>query len=273
MTSRIRAAVLFLLLPIESAAHEVEWTDTKLADAPSHLENKTLPKSKLAGVTLQSMLAPLAATPALSSQRAQQTGHYLAEIAPGRTLAGMASSLHPQEDFPASHLAVQDKGQGQLGDFGLASVARLDEVDSTLRDRTAALLRRFGARQVDGRIIVNLPGDVLFDFDKSDIRADAAPVLEQMAEILRAFGDAPVIIAGHTDAKGSDGYNLALSDRRSASVRDWLATRGILPARIETEGFGESRPVAPNTLPDGADSPEGRQLNRRVEFIILHPED
>nr|WP_157994791.1 OmpA family protein [Paracoccus tegillarcae] len=75
----------------------------------------------------------------------------------------------------------------------------------------------------------------------------------------------------HTDAKGSDDYNMALSDRLAVSVGTWLAARGIKLDRMTTRPRGESEPVAPNTLSDGDDNPEGRQLNRRVEFTILQP--
>lgn len=170
--------------------------------------------------------------------------------------------------LPASRMAVAGAGGG-LAPQGIASSSRLSEVRSEMRARTGELLEEFNAREVEGKIIVSLPGDVLFDFDKSEIRDDAEPVLERLSELLAAFEAAPVIIQGHTDAMGSDAYNLALSDRRAESVRAWLRDDGIAVARMTTEGHGEARPVAPNTRPDGGDDPEGRQRNRRVEFVIL----
>ncbi|MBW1660432.1 MAG: OmpA family protein, partial [Deltaproteobacteria bacterium] len=74
---------------------------------------------------------------------------------------------------------------------------------------------------------------------------------------------------GHTDSKGSEEYNLALSQRRADSVKVWLIEEGGLKGiTIITKGYGESKPVAPNTKPDGSDNPEGRAKNRRVEIYV-----
>ena len=170
--------------------------------------------------------------------------------------------------LPESKLTLVQIG-GSLSATPMESVSRLSEVDSEIREQIDELLSEFNAREEDGKIIVSLSGDVLFDFDKSDIRADAEPVLDQMSELLDAFETSPVIISGHTDSKGEDDYNLALSERRAVSVRDWLSDDGIEQSRMSTEGLGEQNPVAPNTNPDGQDDPAGRQKNRRVEFTIL----
>lgn len=159
----------------------------------------------------------------------------------------------------------------KFGPAGGTSSLRLKEVPAKLRSRTQTLLTQFGARESEGKILISLPGDVLFDFDKADIRADAKPVLARLTEVLKAFPKAPVAIGGHTDAKGEDDYNLALSERRAASVKAYLARSKISPGRLTIEGYGETRPVAPNQKPDGADDPEGRQRNRRVEFEIGKP--
>lgn len=87
------------------------------------------------------------------------------------------------------------------------SAFNLAKMESDLREKTIATLAELGAREENGRIIITLSGDVLFDFDKADIRADARPVLAQISEVLLALDDAPVEIIGHTDAKGSDDYN------------------------------------------------------------------
>ena len=142
------------------------------------------------------------------------------------------------------------------------------EGTSSLTETTQQSLLELGAVQEGGQIRVTLPGDVLFDFDKSDIRADARPVLDQMAGVLLSMPDDPVAITGHTDAKGSDDYNQALSERRAESVRNWLADLGVDAGRMTPDGAGEAQPVAPNQHPDGSDDPDGRQKNRRVEFLI-----
>jgi outer membrane protein OmpA-like peptidoglycan-associated protein len=74
---------------------------------------------------------------------------------------------------------------------------------------------------------------------------------------------------GHTNSIGDDAYNVAMSERRAASVATWLTTKGGIPAgRLEAKGFGKTSPVAANRNSDGSDNPEGRQKNRRVEVII-----
>ena len=144
----------------------------------------------------------------------------------------------------------------------------LKDMDSATMEKAQATLTQLGARQQGDQIIVTLPGDVLFDFDKSDIRADARPVLSQLAQVLVAMPDAPVAILGHTDAKGSEDYNQGLSEGRADSVGSWLGDLGVDSDRMTAEGRGEAEPVAPNQHADGSDDPEGRQQNRRVEFII-----
>ena len=123
--------------------------------------------------------------------------------------------------------------------------------------------------ETDTEIRIALSADVLFDFDSSDIKPEAAAALGQVAALLREHADQPVRIEGHTDSKGADAYNQALSEERAFSVMEWLADEeGIDDAKFETVGFGESQPAAPNEHPDGSDDPDGRQKNRRVEIVI-----
>jgi len=118
-------------------------------------------------------------------------------------------------------------------------------------------------------IEVTLPADVLFDFDKADIRPIAQRALREVADLIRGKAQGPVTIQGYTDALGMDAYNQSLSERRANAVKGWLMTKEALPAtRLATVGFGQRNPVAPNQKADGSDDPEGRQLNRRVTLII-----
>lgn len=117
--------------------------------------------------------------------------------------------------------------------------------------------------------VIELPADVLFDFDKADIRPDAAVALREAARILREQAKGKVRIEGHTDSKGSKQYNQKLSVERAESVKQWLAEKeGLADMKFEIKGFGASKPVAPNALEDGSDNPEGRQLNRRVALVF-----
>ena len=124
-------------------------------------------------------------------------------------------------------------------------------------------------KETDTEIRIELSGDILFDFDKSTIRPAAEPVLTQVADVINKYPNAAVLIEGYTDSKGKDSYNLKLSDRRAASVKDWLVKKGgVGNKKITTKGLGEADPVAPNENPDGSDNPEGRQKNRRVEITV-----
>ncbi|HNR30058.1 MAG TPA: OmpA family protein [Candidatus Hydrogenedentes bacterium] len=106
-------------------------------------------------------------------------------------------------------------------------------------------------------------GTVYFNFDKCDIRPDAVPVIDAAAATVNADPQMTVSLDGHTDARGAESYNQTLSEKRSDAVRDALEQRGVAPARMRTQGFGESQPAAPN------DTPANRQLNRRVEIKAL----
>jgi outer membrane protein OmpA-like peptidoglycan-associated protein len=111
----------------------------------------------------------------------------------------------------------------------------------------------------------NVCSDVLFDFDKADIRPDAEAVLRQVARSLdKRFAGREITVDGHTDSRGSDAYNDGLSMRRAEAVKRWLVANGRIPAsRITTNGYGESEPVATN------DTDAGRQRNRRVVIGVL----
>jgi outer membrane protein OmpA-like peptidoglycan-associated protein len=124
-------------------------------------------------------------------------------------------------------------------------------------------------KETETEIRIELSADVLFDFDKSDIKQEAAAALHKVAAVLQQHPKQPVRIEGHTDSKGSNTYNQALSEDRALSVRDWLADEeGIDAAGFKIIGFGESQPAVPNEKADGSDDPAGRQKNRRVEIVI-----
>jgi outer membrane protein OmpA-like peptidoglycan-associated protein len=109
--------------------------------------------------------------------------------------------------------------------------------------------------------------DFLFDFDRAEVRPEADVALEEVAQRVSAARKR-VMVEGHTDAKGSEGYNQTLSERRASAVRLALVERGVSDAHLIIRGFGKSRPIAPNEHADGSDDPDGRQKNRRVEVVI-----
>jgi outer membrane protein OmpA-like peptidoglycan-associated protein len=143
--------------------------------------------------------------------------------------------------------------------LGTGSASR--EVKASVKDLEAAK-RDLAAKETEIEVRVDLPADVLFDVDKADIRSDASQALAHLATLIRAYSG-PVKLTGHTDSDGSDEHNLKLSIRRAESVKAWLGAReNIDPARVQTAGMGEAKPIALN------DSAANKQRNRRVEVVI-----
>lgn len=123
-------------------------------------------------------------------------------------------------------------------------------------------LSRLGAVETATEVTIRLPGSVLFDFDSAAIRPDAERTLGEVAEVLAGYPGRPARIEGHTDSIASTDYNLRLSERRAASVRDWLVAHGVAAGRLTPSGRGEAQPVADNS------TAAGRQRNRRVEVVV-----
>ncbi len=111
--------------------------------------------------------------------------------------------------------------------------------------------------------------NILYDYDKSNIRADAESDLNMLLSYLNSYPDMVIELSSHTDSRGSESYNQRLSQKRAESAKAWLVGKGITHNRIRAVGYGETVPVASNEFGDGADNPEGRQLNRRTEFKIV----
>lgn len=117
---------------------------------------------------------------------------------------------------------------------------------------------------------ITLGTDTLFDFDRAELKPRGRARLDQLAsDINRAERVSNVKIVGHTDSKGTDAYNMRLGQRRADTVASYLASRNVAAGKLRTSSMGESQPVAPNTLPNGRDNPEGRAQNRRVEITTV----
>jgi len=104
--------------------------------------------------------------------------------------------------------------------------------------------------------------DVLFDFDKSNVKPEAGAILDRLVAFMNENKDKKVSLAGHTDSIGTEAYNLRLSERRVNSVKDYVVKKGVDSSRISGQGFGESKPIADNK------TAEGRSKNRRVEIKV-----
>lgn len=121
-----------------------------------------------------------------------------------------------------------------------------------------------GARveRVGEGILVTFDSGLLFDVNSYQLRSATKANLDELAGVLQKYDDTEVLVAGHTDSSGSDDYNQTLSEKRAGAVRGYLASKGVPPSRLTTQGYGESEPLATN------DNESGRQQNRRVEVAI-----
>jgi len=118
------------------------------------------------------------------------------------------------------------------------------------------------ARRGDN-ITLNMPGNITFATDSSDLSPAFFSVLDSVGKVLDEYDQTVVEVAGHTDSTGSDAYNQSLSERRASSVASYLMSRGVMSQRMITVGMGERRPVADNG------TATGRQANRRVEITMV----
>jgi peptidoglycan-associated lipoprotein len=152
-------------------------------------------------------------------------------------------------------------------DDGAARRAREQFVrDSIAKAQAAAAAAQASAAEIANlRAILEAP--VLFEYDASDVTESARAGLDAKLPILRTNGALRIRISGHTDARGSDEYNLALGLRRAAATRKYLSDRGIAVGRIDIVSFGEERPVA------AGDDDTAFAKNRRAEFEILSGAD
>ena len=115
--------------------------------------------------------------------------------------------------------------------------------------------------------VITLEDSVLFDFGSSGLRSEASTTLSNLATVLKDSKAPKVQVQGHTDSISDDASNQTLSEQRAKAVTDALTSNGVT-ATIESVGYGETRPVAPNENSDGSDNPAGRRLNRRVEIFV-----
>ena len=135
-----------------------------------------------------------------------------------------------------------------------------DRQQAKLRERLAA--SGVSVTRDGDNIYLNMPSDITFATNSSDITPGFYETLNSVAIVLNEFDKTTISVYGHADATGSDSYNQALSQRRALSVSNYLASQAVVPARLQAIGFGETRPVATN------DTVTGRAANRRVEIVI-----
>ncbi|OGQ96902.1 MAG: hypothetical protein A2521_04735 [Deltaproteobacteria bacterium RIFOXYD12_FULL_57_12] len=152
-----------------------------------------------------------------------------------------------------------------VGGLGGAGVGKM--MDNQERDMRGALASSDAAavRREGNMLAVTFKGDVTFDTNSAVVRPGLYSEIDRVANVLNQYPDNLIRVEGHTDSKGSETYNMDLSNQRASAVRDLLVQRGVGGNRIEVVGYGETLPVATN------DTEAGRQKNRRVELKIVPP--
>jgi outer membrane protein OmpA-like peptidoglycan-associated protein len=169
-----------------------------------------------------------------------------------------AQSKYSDPDSPAVNAAAHEA-------LSRAKVLDIIGISSGIQ----GVLQDLGAKVTDQEVRIDLASDVLFDFDSYKLRPEAAETLRKVGQVAVAYPRSTMTIEGHTDGKGTHPYNMKLSEERAASVKSWLVQNAGIPAtRINTRGWGETKPIAPNRKPDGSDDPAGREKNRRVEIVL-----
>jgi outer membrane protein OmpA-like peptidoglycan-associated protein len=133
-----------------------------------------------------------------------------------------------------------DKQEEKLGHIPNTTVERVDE----------------------DTLLVHFQSDVLFDVDSSIVKPDARDALDEASQVFTEFPKTAIVVQGHTDSTGTEEHNQTLSERRAQSVVAYLTGKGIDPARMAPQGYGEGQPVASN------DTAGGRAKNRRVDLLL-----
>lgn len=160
-------------------------------------------------------------------------------------------------------------GTGRIIGAGIGGIAggavgyQMDKQIRELKESTAG--SGVDITEVDNgqAILVNLPDGVTFDVDSSTLKPQFRTTLNEISANLNEYPNSLIDVYGHTDSTGSDQYNQALSERRASTVANYLVMQGVSAARIRSQGYGETMPIASN------DTIEGRARNRRVEIKIV----
>jgi outer membrane protein OmpA-like peptidoglycan-associated protein len=198
--------------------------------------------------------------------RAYAGGAAAAEEA--RTLARQREKvlleIRTQEAERAVSAAERARLEAELRAQEAEAARRMAEEAAESERKLREELAELQARETQRGLELTL-GDVLFDLDQATLKPGAMKNLYRLATFLREYPDRSLLVEGHTDSTGSDAYNLDLSQRRAESVTGFLAETGVAPERMLARGYGKDFPVA------GNDTAAGRQLNRRVEVVILQP--
>ena len=154
-------------------------------------------------------------------------------------------------------------GAGIGGVAGAAVGYQMDKQIKELKEQTAGSGVDVTETDNGQAILVNLPDGVTFDVASYTLKPEFRATLDKVRESLTRYPNSLVDVYGHTDSTGSDAYNQTLSENRARTVANYLVSRGVAAARVRSQGFGETMPIASN------DTEDGRAKNRRVEVKIV----
>lgn len=175
----------------------------------------------------------------------------------GLVLGYLRNKDESSKDRKKAMLKAAGIGAVAGGGVGYYMDTQEAKLRKTLRDSGVSVER-------DGdNINLIMPGNITFVTAGHDLDQGFHQVLDSVVLVLQEFDKTIIVVAGHTDSRGSDSYNQGLSERRAQSVANYLSQKGVVEARIESVGFGEKHPMADN----GTDA--GRALNRRVELSLV----
>ena len=214
---------------------------------------------KLCAAVVGVVLGASACTTLDPYTREEETSHAQRQAVIGASVGAAVGLITGDSSMERKKRALIGAGLGALAGAGVGNY--MDRQEAALRkelERTGVSVTRSG-----DNITLNMPGNITFKTDSSDLNASFFDVLGSVGKVVNEFEQTVIEVAGHTDSTGSDQYNQALSQRRADAVAAYLKTRNVRADRIITVGAGEKHPVASN------DTPEGRQLNRRVELTLV----
>ncbi|WP_425480025.1 OmpA family protein [Aerolutibacter ruishenii] len=177
----------------------------------------------------------------------------------GAAVGAVAGLLSGDDATERRQRALVGAGVGGLTGGAIGNYQ--DRQERALREKMAGTGVEV-VRQGDN-ITLNMPSNITFGFDRADLQPQFYPVLNDVAATLTEYNQTIVEVAGHTDSVGTDSYNQQLSERRAASVGNYLMSKGVMRDRFILVGAGETRPVASN------DTESGRAQNRRVEITLV----
>ena len=165
-------------------------------------------------------------------------------------------------------LFVKDFGEDTIANVAVTDVAVTDPLvpDTIVPDETLLTQTEVNNTLNTGDMLSIK--SVMFVYDQVKLIKESQPELDKIVNYMNQYKDAKLVINGHTDSRGEAAYNNLLSKARANKMRDYLIKAGIQHIRLETHGYGESKPIADNQNSDGSDNPSGRQKNRRVEFTV-----